>query len=256
MLPLIDTHCHIDLAGFEPERKDLLEAAWRSGIEAIVIPAIVAKDFDSLQSIAGTDKRLVAGIGLHPLFMTQHCDADFERVTELAKSDAVSAVGECGLDYTRDDSDKSAQKAMFAKHIALAAKCDKPLLIHANKAVEDVVLTLQQHSGARGIVHSFNGSLQQAERLIDLGFALGFGGAVTYPRAKRLRQLVTQLPLQSIVLETDAPFQTGFRHSGQTNQPAWIVEVLETIAELRQQTTAEIAKATTATAAAIFTLEL
>lgn len=256
MLPLIDTHCHIDLAVFDQQREALLDAAWRSGLRAIVIPAIVAADFDALQAIAETDARLLASVGLHPLFMAQHSDDDFKQVSNLAAADFIMAIGECGLDYTDKGIDRDSQKLLFARHVALAASCDKPLLIHANKAVEDVILTLQENPGARGIVHSFNGSLQQAERLIELGYMLGFGGAITYPRATRLRQLVKQLPLDSIVLETDAPFQTGFAQNGQTNQPAWIVEVLECVAELRQLSTAEVAAVTTGTASALFGLAL
>ncbi len=256
MLPLIDTHCHIDLAVFEQNREQLLGSAWQTGIKAIVIPAINAADFDSLLAVAHTDSRLLAGCGLHPLYLKHHCEGDFERVAGLAATDTICAIGECGLDYTDKHSDKIAQQSLFTRHVALAAEFDKPLLIHANKAVEDVLLTVQKYPAARGIVHSFNGSLQQAQRLIELGYSLGFGGAITYPRATRLRQLVKQLPLQSIVLETDAPFQTGFTHSGETNQPAWLLEVLETVAEIRQQPAEEVAQITTATAVEIFSLEL
>ncbi len=232
----------------------MLDAAWRAGLQAIIIPAILADDFDRLVSLAATDERLHACCGLHPLFMEEHSAGDFDRVTELALAPSIIAIGECGLDYTRINTDKTAQKALFEQHVALAADCDKPLIVHANKAIEDTLLTLKKYPQARGVVHSFNGSLQQAQQLIAMNYKLGFGGAITYPRAKRLRHLITELPLTSLLLETDAPFQTGFQHSGERNQPAWLAEVLSSIADLQQLPVAEVARVTTASACELFSL--
>lgn len=252
---LIETHCHIDLSDFSADRNAVLEAAWQAGLQAMVIPAILADDFDHLLALAATDERLFACCGLHPLFMAEHKPSDFERVAAHAGDASIVAIGECGLDYTRRDTDKACQKYLFEQHIELATGCNKPLIIHANKAVEDTVSILHNYPRSHGVVHSFNGSLQQAERLIAMNFKLGFGGAITYPRAKRLRQLLTQVPLSSLLLETDAPFQTGFAHSGERNQPAWLNEVATCIAELQQLPENEVANVTTASARELFGIQ-
>lgn len=253
---MIETHCHIDLADFSADRHSVLKAAWQAGLQAMVIPAIMASDFDELLTLAATDDRLFACCGLHPLFMHEHKPCDFARVANLAGEPAIVAIGECGLDYTRKDTEKAAQAALFEQHVELAEASSKPLIVHANQAVEDTLLILRKYPQARGVVHSFNGSLQQAERLIAMNYKLGFGGAITYPRARRLRQLVAQLPLTSLLLETDAPFQTGHQHQGERNQPAWLGEVLSCIAELQQYSASDVAGVTTASACELFALEL
>lgn len=252
MLQLIDTHCHLDLPEFDLDRENVLERARQAGIDAIVIPSISANGLENLLSLAATDSRLYAAAGLHPLFLNQHADSDIERIRRRITDDQVLAIGECGLDYTRGKHDSERQKMLFEAHVELSATSGKPLLIHANKAVEDVLLTLKKHPDAQGIVHSFNGSQEQALRLVETGFKLGFGGAITHTRARRLRALVEELPLDAMVLETDAPFQTGMKHQGQRNQPAWLVEVLAAVAELKNLPKTEVARVTTATARRVF----
>jgi len=118
-------------------------------------------------------------------------------------------------------------------HLALAAKLSLPVIVHALQAVEDVILSIKRNAPTRGVVHSFNGSQQQASQLIDLGYLLSFGGAATYPRAKKIRRLIQSLPAESILIETDAPDQPGYKYQGQRNEPAFLTEVMQTVAELR-----------------------
>ena len=164
------------------------------------------------------------------------------------------AVGECGLDYFIAGADKAEQQRLFGAQLAIAREFDLPIVVHARRAVEDVIRMVRASGHYRGLVHSFSGSPQQARRLIDLGYRVSFGGAVTYTRARRLRELVRTLPLESILLETDAPDQVDARHEGMRNEPAWLVDVWRTVGELRDEDPETVARVTTANAIELFAL--
>jgi len=166
------------------------------------------------------------------------------------------AVGECGLDYAAENLDKAAQQRIFAAQLALAREYRLPVVIHAHKAVEDVIRMVRASGHYNGLIHSFNGSQQQAHRLIDLGYKLSFGGAATYARATRLRSLIAKLPLNAIVLETDAPDQPDSLHYGQRNEPAYLIEIWKQISELRAESAETVAEVTTNTACQLFGLPL
>ena len=251
---LVDTHCHLDDPGFESDRNLLIDKARMAGVQSIIVPGIAASEFSLIQNLAESNKRVHACAGLHPLFMDAHNESSFEQLQQLVVDGSIIAVGECGLDHSDKHADKLRQLDCFERQISLSIEYKLPLIIHANRAVEAVLLSVGKHDRAYGVIHSFNGSLEQAERFIALGFKLGFGGAVTYPRATRLRKLICELPLDAMVLETDAPYQSGAAHNGQRNQPAWILEVLESVAELRDESMDEIARVTTLTACNLFNL--
>jgi len=252
--PLVDTHCHLNDPGFDNDRARLIDEARSAGVEDIVVPAITAKEFSAIETLANSCAGVHACAGLHPLFIHSHDDNGFELLRETVADGNIVAIGECGLDHSDKDTDKLRQLDCFEKQILLAIEFDLPLIIHANRAVEAVLQCVSKYSGARGVIHSFNGSWQQAKGFIERDFKLGFGGAVTYPRATRLRKLISELPLDSIVLETDSPYQSGLAHSGQRNQPEWILEVLENVAQLREETIDEVAAVTTLTARTLFNL--
>ena len=163
-------------------------------------------------------------------------------------------MGECGLDYFVEGLDRDAQATFFEGQLRLAREFDLPLIVHARRAVDAVIAAVRKVGGLRGVVHSFSGSLEQAEQLWKLGFMLGLGGPVTYERARRLRKLAATMPIEHLLLETDAPDQPDSNHRGQRNEPARITTVLETIATLRDAPPADIAAATTANAERLFSL--
>ena len=251
---LVDTHCHLDDPGFDGDRALLIDEARSAGVRDIVVPAITASEFTAIEALAKSNSGVHACAGLHPLFMESHNAHCFEQLRQSVARGNIVAIGECGLDHSDKHADKVQQLDCFEQQIGLAIEHNLPLIIHANRAVEAVLQCVSKHNGARGVIHSFNGSLQQAKGFIELDFKLGFGGAATYPRATRLRKLISDLPLDSLVLETDSPYQSGATHSGQRNQPEWILEVLETIAELREESIEEIASVTTLTARKLFDL--
>ena len=252
----MDTHCHLDLPPFDAGRSSILRQAAAAGVEAVIVPAIAADGLHNILRLAQDYPIVSAGAGLHPLFMDWHHPDDWSLVQQQVENGSVVAIGECGLDFSKASTDKPAQRKLFEQHVELAQSSGLPLIIHAHRAVEDVLQCVQRYPGVNGVVHSFNGSEQQAKSFIDIGFKLGFGGAITYPRATRLRQMITNLPLDALLLETDAPYQTGFAHKGQVNQPAWISEVCEVVAKLQDLPQQLIAEKTTANAVDLFKIAL
>ncbi len=254
--PLIDSHVHTDDERLKNDRHQVLEDARRANIVAQVVPAISHRLWPRVQAVCAQQDDLYACYGLHPCFHDEHETSHIDELASWIGREKPVAVGECGLDYFIAGADKARQQHLFSAQLALAREFDLPIVIHARKAVEDVIRMIRSSGHYRGMVHSFNGSKQQATRLIDLGYKLSFGGAVTFERAKRLRELVAQLPLDALLLETDAPDQADARHSGQRNEPAFLVDVWQSISDLRAESAHDVATATTANAIELFRLPL
>lgn len=252
--PLVDSHVHIDDASFDADRVQVLARAAEAGVRLMVVPGIDAANWPRIQALCARHPGLVPAYGLHPLFLAHHRPEHLVALRErLAEGDAV-ALGEIGLDFYVETLDRQAQQQYFEAQLDLAQELSLPVIVHARRAVEEVVLALRCRPGLRGVVHSFAGSEQQAERLYEMGFHLGIGGPVTYPRAKRLRQLVARMPSAHLLLETDAPDQPNAGHQGARNEPRRLLETLQVIAELRDETPATVAAATTANACRLFGL--
>lgn len=264
MMELIDTHCHFDLMTFEHDREQLLANASAVGVNRLIIPAIGFKNWDDIKNTQrqyDNDPKinLYAAYGLHPMFIAQHEDEHLQALRYWVKHEKPIAIGECGLDFFVKDLDQSRQMAIFSAQVALAAEFDLPLIIHARKSLDNVMSVIRQQmkrsqTRLRGVIHSFSGSEQQANECIKLGFYLGFGGPITYPRAKKLRRLVVNLPLDALLLETDAPDQPDIAFHGQRNEPARLLAVAEVFAALRGQPLQTIAEATTQNAKTLFNL--
>ena len=253
-LALFDSHCHLDDEQYDTDRDAVFQRATRDGISDIVLPAVTRSTWQKNLDTALMYPRTHAALGLHPLYMDEHADTDLMELEQHLQLRSIVAIGECGLDGSAEARPRAEQEHCLEAQLQLAHRVDLPVILHARAAVEAVYLALRRSRVHQGVVHSFNGSEQQAHRIIDQGLYLGFGGAITYPRASRLRQLVSRLPLDCLVLETDAPFQTGCRNSGKRNEPAWLVEVLETVSALRDEPAEEIAAATHANACRLFRL--
>ncbi len=195
---------------------------------------------------------LYPAYGLHPMFLSSHRDSDIEKLDSWLQSEPAVAVGECGLDLFIDNPDRPRQEKLFTMQLELAASHRLPVIIHARKSVEEVIGILRRYPQVGGVLHSYSGSQQQARRLIDMGFILGFGGPVTHPRARRLHKLVAELPLEALLLESDAPDQPDAAHRGERNEPAYLGNVLETIARLRGISGDHLAAATSDNAQRLF----
>lgn len=255
-MQLVDSHCHLDAGEFDADRAAVVEAARAAGVRQQVVPATHAQAWPGLREACRSAPGLYPAYGLHPVFLDQHRDGDLASLREWLERERPVAVGECGLDYFVEDLDRDAQQAWFEGQLCLARDFGLPVIVHARRAVDAVIATLRRIGGGalRGVVHSFSGSEEQARQLWKLGFLVGFGGPLTYERARRLRRLATSMPLEFLLLETDAPDQPDADHRGQRNEPARLVNVLDTVARLRDADPAEIAAATTANARRLFAL--
>ncbi|MEE9320790.1 MAG: TatD family hydrolase [Granulosicoccus sp.] len=253
---LIDVHVHTDDERFKGDRASVLAAARKANIIAQVVPSVSQRLWPRVKAVCADQTDLYACYGLHPCFHDEHRDTHVEELAQWLGRERPVAVGECGLDYQIAGADKAHQQRLFSAQLALAREFDLPIVIHARKAVEDVIRMIRSSGHYRGLIHSYSGSVQQARRLIDLGYKLSFGGPVTFDRARRLRELVSQLPLEAILLETDAPDQPDARHHNQRNEPAYLVDIWHTISELRKEDAKTVADTTTANAIQLFSLPL
>ncbi|MGE4069558.1 MAG: TatD family hydrolase [Lysobacterales bacterium] len=251
---LIDSHCHLDASEFDADRAVVLARARAAGVVAQIIPAVTAASFDQLALLTAAEADLHAAYGLHPMFLSEHRPEHLRSVRERLASGAAVAVGECGLDFFVEDLDPDLQRDYFLAQVELAREFQLPLVLHARRAVEEVIATLRRVGGVSGVVHSYSGSEEQARQLWKLGFCLGIGGPITFDRAQRLRRIVASMPIEYLLLETDAPDQPDQWHRGQRNEPAHLPAVAATIAELRGVSVDEIAQATSANARRVFGL--
>ena len=253
-MSLVDTHVHLDDPAFDADRADVVARAKAAGVTRQVVCAIDAATWPRLRDCCATDTGLFAAYGLHPLLLADHRPAHLDRLRDWIERERPVAVGECGLDYYVDDLDRDTQRGYFDAQLRIARDVDLPVIVHARRAVEDVIVAIRKIGGLRGVVHSYAGSVEQARQLWDAGFLLGFGGPATYPRANRIRRVVAEAPLDQLLLETDAPDQPLCGHQGQRNEPARLPGVLAAIAQIRRVDESVIADATTANAERLFGL--
>lgn len=247
-MELIDTHCHLDVAEFDPDRSAVLARARANGVAAIVVPGVLAPGWDYLLRFCGGEPDLYPALGLHPVYLEQHQQTDLAALERLLAGQRPVAVGEIGLDYFVTGLDRQRQQALFEAQLAMAQAANLPVILHVRKAHDPVLMTLRRIRVPGGIAHAYNGSLQQAQQYIDLGFKLGFGGMLTYERSRRLRELARRLPAEAIVLETDAPDLTVARHRGSRNSPEYLPDCLAALAEARGESLEALACQTSANA--------
>ncbi len=244
-MKIIDTHCHLDLDVFSLQLETILAQSMAMGVSDFIIPGVTARGWERILSLSKSNTSIHASIGLHPLYLKDYKPDDLDRLDLLCQQETIVAIGEVGLDLYRANNTTKQQEELFINQVLLAKKYSLPLLIHARKAhdqVMSILRRLQFDNG--GIVHAFNGSRQQADIYIEYNFKLGFGGNITYERAKRIRQLATTLPINSIVLETDAPDIPLANHREQINSPVHLPEILHTLASLRKESLEEMATQT------------
>ncbi|MEQ1533986.1 MAG: TatD family hydrolase [Sideroxydans sp.] len=264
----IDTHCHLDAEEFGDTQTDIVREAQAVGVSRIVVPSVARANFDIVRSLCEQYPNCTPAYGIHPMYtdaatsplpnplpqagegandsLREHQFNDLLVLREFLQQHRPIAVGEIGMDFFINHYDQARQEFFFAEQLKLAREFDLPVLLHIRKATDTILKHLRQYKVKGGIAHAFNGSRQQADEFIKLGFKLGFGGAMTYSRATKLRELATTLPLESIVLETDAPdIPPDFLQRGQPNKPEYLVSIAQTLATLRSMPLIEIAQATT-----------
>jgi TatD DNase family protein len=252
---LFDSHCHLDAAEFDRDRDAVIARAQAAGVMRQLVPAVTASGWPKLRDICAGTAGLFPAYGLHPMFLAEHRDQHLLQLRDWIERERPLAIGECGLDFFIDGLDPAAQQRFFHGQLELAREYALPLIVHARRSVDAVIAAIKRGgSGVRGVVHSFSGSAEHARQLAQLDFMIGLGGPVTYDRANRLRKIAAGVPIEWLLLETDAPDQPDAGIRGQRNEPARLATVLQTIAELRDEDPAVIAAATTANAERLFGL--
>ena len=254
---LIDTHCHLDAPEFDADRDTVAAQAWHNGVQMIVVPTVERSNFIAVCALADRHAHCALALGIHPLFVGGSQPQDLQFLAELLEKKLASkkppvAVGEIGLDFFVEGYDRERQEFYYTEQLKLARRFDLPVILHVRRSVDDILKHLRRIEVKGGIAHAFNGSRQQADMFISMGFKLGFGGAMTYPRALKIRELAETLPLEAIVLETDAPDipPEWLGHHGR-NQPGELARIAQVLADLRGLEYAEIAETTTQNALAV-----
>jgi TatD DNase family protein len=247
---LIDTHCHLDAAEFDGDRAVVAARAEAAGVGCIVVPTVGRGGFDAVTGVCRQFAGCRPAYGVHPMFVDHAREDDLDVLRAALQREPAVAVGEIGLDGFVEPRDETKQAWWYVEQLKLVREFGLPVLLHVRRAVDAVLKELRRAPVAGGIAHAFNGSRQQADEFIKLGFKLGFGGAMTYPRATRLRELAATLPLASIVLETDAPDIPPAWRAGERNEPSELPRIAETLAALRNIPLEQVIAETTANALA------
>lgn len=248
---LIDSHCHLDAAEFDADRAAVAEAAQKAGVNMIVIPAVHRENFNQVIDLASYHENCCFALGIHPMYVDGAQPSDLVELkgliaAQIAKPNhKIVAIGEIGLDFFVKTDNRETQEYFFVEQLKIAQTFDLPVVLHVRRAVDDVLKHLRRHKVRGGIAHAFNGSAQQAQIFIDLGFKLGFGGAMTYSRARHLRDLAKNLPLESIVLETDSPdIPPEWLGTKARNSPNELLKIAQVLADLRGIELAQIIETT------------
>ncbi|MEE4623646.1 TatD family hydrolase [Pseudomonas alliivorans] len=256
-MALIDTHTHLDFPDFDADRRQVLDRCRSLGVQRMVVLGVYQRNWQRLWDLALENPALYAAFGLHPVYIDEHRP---EHLTELGDwltrhkgHPQLCAVGEIGLDYYVEGLDKARQQQVFEAQLQLAAEFDLPVLLHVRRSHADVIATLKRHTLKRsGVIHAFAGSREEAREYIKLGFKLGLGGAATWPQALRMHRVIAELPLDSVVLETDSPDMAPAMFPNQRNSPEHLPNICTALAALMNVSPEHLAQASTRNAHDLF----
>lgn len=237
---LIDTHCHLDAAEFNADRDSVALDANRAGVGKIVVPAVARDNFQTVIDLAHQHSHCFMALGIHPMYVDKAHPSDLTLLKQFMTEQLahpnpkIVAVGEIGLDFFVTQQNRETQEYFFIEQLKIAQNVELPVILHVRRAIDDVLKQLRRYPVVGGIAHAFNGSLQQAEAFIEMGFKLGFGGAMTYARALKIRELAKNLPIEAIVLETDSPdIPPEWVGTKGRNSPVELVKIAQVFADLR-----------------------
>ncbi|MBP0941703.1 TatD family hydrolase [Pseudomonas alliivorans] len=256
-MALIDTHTHLDFPDFDADRRQVLDRCRSLGVQRMVVLGVYQRNWQRLWDLTLENPALHAAFGLHPVYIDEHRP---EHLTELGDwltrhkgHPQLCAVGEIGLDYYVEGLDKARQQQVFEAQLQLAAEFDLPVLLHVRRSHADVIATLKRHTLKRsGVIHAFAGSREEAREYIKLGFKLGLGGAATWPQALRMHRVIAELPLDSVVLETDSPDMAPAMFPNQRNSPEHLPNICTALAALMNVSPEHLAQASTRNAHDLF----
>jgi TatD DNase family protein len=245
---LVDSHCHLEFPDFAPEQQAVIDRARAAGIGHFLTISTRVHRFDEIAGIAEAHDDISCSLGTHPHSAEEEQDITTARLVELGQHPKVVAIGETGLDYYYDNSPRGLQQEAFRRHIRAALELDMPLIVHTRDAEDDTIRILReegQGTGLTGVLHCFSSSPQLAEDAVDFGFHISFSGILTFKKSEELRETAKTVPLDRLLVETDAPFLAPIPKRGQRNEPAFVVHTASVLAGLHDLTPEALAELTT-----------
>jgi len=269
-MQLTDTHCHLDYNKFDPDREAVIARAVGSGVIRMLVPGLHHRSSKDAVRLTESNSSVYAAVGFHPTDLEEFTEQAFDEVKKLASHPKVVAVGEIGIDYywVKEDDKRAFQRDVLKQQLQFAKEINKPVIIHMReendawfgKASQDLLEILSEWQGSLhgllaekpGVLHSFNGTFETAQKALALNFYIGVTGPVTYKNAEEKREIIRHLPLDKILIETDAPFLSPMPFRGKRNEPAYVRHIADKIAEIHLKSPAEIASITTTNAARLF----
>jgi len=254
---MIDSHCHFDFPVFDQDRDEILQRCTSAGVKKIVIPGTQACSWSKLISLCDIHENLEFALGLHPYFISSAGEDDLQTLSDLVKRHrkSIVAVGEIGLDFASAQTNAK-QIEYFQQQLHIANDNNLPIVVHHRKSHNQLIRMLKNTPVSKGgVIHAFSGSYFEAKTYLDLGFKLGVGGTITYQRASKTREVIKQLPIESLLLETDAPDMPIFGRQGQRNSPEFLPEIVQALCELKSMSKDEVVDKTSQTSAQLFDLE-
>jgi TatD DNase family protein len=246
---LIDSHCHLNYEGLAERQQEVLDNARQRGVAGFLNISTRQREWNEIIAVADREADVWASVGVHPHEADSHPDLGASALAEAAKHPRVIAIGECGLDYFYDKSDRRAQRERFEAHIEAARETGLPLVVHTRDAEDDtaeILTSAVNAGGVTGVLHCFTGSAELARKALDLGFYVSLSGIVTFRNAQDLQATAKWLPRDQMLVETDAPFLAPVPHRGQKCEPAFVADTASFVASLREEEVEELAEATTA----------
>lgn len=254
----IDSHCHFDFADFDADRESVWQSCVALGVKGLIIPGVSPADWPKATTIAVANRGIYCAVGLHPWWVTENLLLDElgNPLREAARGGTCVAIGECGLDAAID-TPLAIQQPVFELHLRIASELSLPIIIHCRRAHNELISLLKHNQVVSGgVIHAFSGSYEMAKQYWDMGFYLGIGGTITYERAHKTREAVKRVPLDALLLESDAPDMPLHGKQGQRNSPENIPQIAQALAELRGEAVLQIAEQTTRNAQTLFKIAI
>ncbi|UXN37242.1 YchF/TatD family DNA exonuclease [Avibacterium paragallinarum] len=257
---IVDSHCHLDALDYENLHKnvaDVVEKAKQRGVQHLLAVGVTLQRFEQVYDSLAPFPQISLACGVHPLNLEDE-PFDYERLLKLAQDDKVIAIGEMGLDYYYSEENKAEQQSVFAQQIAIANELAKPIIVHTRSAREDTIALLKAHNAQKcgGVLHCFTENWEMAKQALDLGFYISISGIITFRNAEELREVVRQVPLDRLLVETDSPYLAPVPYRGKQNQPAYTREVCDYVATLKGLSSEEFAQITTQNFERLFKIQV
>jgi TatD DNase family protein len=242
---LADSHAHLEMNDFDRDRNEVVRRAEGAGVDLIITVGTTLDDCRKAISIANTFKNVYAAIGIHPHEVKDIDETTYETIKIMAKMDKVVAFGEIGLDFFRNLSPRDVQIRRFEEQLELAGEIGLPIIIHDRDAHQETLKMLERRKGThRGVIHCFSGDYRMAEKCLDMGFYISVTGAITFGKSEKLKEVVRQIPVTNLLLETDAPYLTPHPYRGKRNEPAYVIHTARKVAEIKGMSLEELTSLT------------